>query len=89
MFTGEFPLDGEDFHVRARSKLRVHPLQFVCQEALAHRSHDEGQPWKLAEALTRSWRRWHVLRFSSLEHRVEETGPEIAASSSTPTSAPT
>ena len=41
--TDSFPPDGEDdFHVRARSKLRVNQLQFVHQEALAHRSHDEG-----------------------------------------------
>ena len=33
----------EDFHLRSRSRLHVNPLHFVRQEALAHRSHDEGQ----------------------------------------------
>ena len=42
-YTDEFPLSDDDFHVRARSKLRVNQLQFVRQEALAHRSHEEGQ----------------------------------------------
>ncbi|CAE7380710.1 MSBP2, partial [Symbiodinium sp. CCMP2456] len=41
-FTDQFPVDEGNFHIRARSKLRVNPLMFVRQEALAHRSHDEG-----------------------------------------------
>ena len=40
--TDQFPVERGNFHLRARSKLKVHPLTFVRQEALAHRSHDAG-----------------------------------------------
>ena len=43
-FTDSFPFDGEEgFHLRACSRLFLNLLQFVLPEALAHRSHDEGQ----------------------------------------------
>ena len=40
--TDQFPVERGNFHLRARSKLKVTPLTFVRQEALAHRSHDAG-----------------------------------------------
>ena len=40
--TDYFPVERGNFHLRARSKLKVSPLSFVQQEALAHRSHDSG-----------------------------------------------
>ena len=41
--TDQFPVERGNFHLRARSKLKVNPLtSFVRQEALAHRSHDAG-----------------------------------------------
>ena len=40
--TDYFPVERGNFHLRARSKLKVNPLTFVRQEALAHRSHDAG-----------------------------------------------
>ena len=40
--TDSFPVERGNFHLRARSKLKVNPLTFVRQEALAHRSHDTG-----------------------------------------------
>ena len=40
--TDQFPVERGNFHLRARSKLKVNPLTFVRQEALAHRSHDTG-----------------------------------------------
>ena len=40
--TDQFPVERGNFHLRARSKLKVNPLTFVRQEALAHRSHDAG-----------------------------------------------
>ena len=40
--TDQFPVERGNFHLRARSKLKVNPLTFVQQEALAHRSHDAG-----------------------------------------------
>ena len=38
--TDYFPVERGNFHLRARSKLKVSPLTFVQQEALAHRSHN-------------------------------------------------
>ena len=35
--TDQFPVERGNFHLRARSKLKVNPLTFVRQEALAHR----------------------------------------------------
>ena len=35
--TDSFPVERGNFHLRARSKLKVNPLTFVRQEALAHR----------------------------------------------------
>ena len=35
--TEQFPVERGKFHLRARSKLKVNPLTFVRQEALAHR----------------------------------------------------
>ena len=40
--TDQLPVDSGNFHIRARSKLQVHPLTFVRQEALAHRLDEEG-----------------------------------------------
>ena len=67
-FTDEFPLSDDDLHVRARSKLRANQLQFVRQEALAHRchrSHEEGQALEARGGPRRSWKKQLDMRFSS------------------------
>ncbi|CAE7941157.1 UBI1 [Symbiodinium sp. KB8] len=145
--TDQLPVERGNFHLRARSKLQVHPLTFVRQEALAHRSHDEGNelaaqrgpPALMEEAYDQSVsvispviegeelpadrteeyikeardRLRADMRFSRTSAaitpqiftdvlrdreeaeyrrystvRVEETGPELPASSSTPSTAP-
>ena len=49
--TDQFPVERGNrgnFHLRARSKLKVNPLTFVRQEALAHHSHDAGNQLRAA-----------------------------------------